>query len=209
MSKPELIKYRSHCCKQSAGCCGLFEVYRLKGSYESENERDERIQSMLARGIDAVVAVEDTGKLHKLLDSMNNSTMNWSYPIEWGFAGVLSSLDRPTPPNLYWMSDNMDEEGDVHNGPFSTKNFVMWLKEMDVGDLHEVPARNSHRGGGHPIQIWVWHPNWPKVREVVNHAYTLAKEYHKEIVSVEKQIAQIRVDQNREYIATFSRAAGW
>lgn len=204
-----MLRYRSHCLKQSAGCCGLFELYRLKGTYESLKERDERIDGLLKSGLQAATHVEDTGKLHQLLDSMNNSTLNWSYPVEWGFAGVLSALDRPTPPNLYWMSDNMDEEGDVHNGPFSTKNFVMWLKEMDVGALHEVPARNSHRGGGHPIQIWVWHPDWPKVREVVTHCYNLAKEYHKEIASVEERIEQIRKDQNRAYLDTFSQAAGW
>lgn len=204
-----LVKFRSHNLKQSAGCCGLFELFRLKGSYETAKERDSRIDKLLKAGVDATVHVEDPGKLHHLLDSMSSGTFQWSYPVEWAFAGVLSALDRPTPPNLYWMSDNMDEDGDVHTGAFSTKNFVMWLKEMDVGDLHEVPAQKSHRGGGHPIQIWVWHPNWDKVREVITHCYTLAKEYHKEIASVEAKVAKARQDRNKEYLNTFSQAAGW
>lgn len=203
-----LLKYRNFQLKQSAGCCGLFEIFRLRGAYESEDERAKRIEQLMLH-CTQITPVTDAGKLHKLLDSMHQSSLIWSFPLEWGFAGVLSALDRPTPPNLYWMSDNMDDEGDVHTGAFSTKNFVMWLKEMDVGDIHEVPAKASHRGGGHPIQIWVYHPDWPKVREVITTAYNLAKEYHKEILNVEDKVTQVRIDRNKEYIATFSRAAGW
>jgi hypothetical protein len=187
----------------------LFEIYRLKGAYETVKEREARIDKLIKQGITEGNKVIDGNKLHTLLLGMNNATYQWSYPIEWGFAGLISACDRPTPPNLYMMSDNMDEEGDVHNGPYSTKNFVMWLKEMDVGDIHEVPARNSHRGGNHPIQVWVWHPDWPKCREVVQQCYDLAKEYHKEIENVEEKIVQVRKDRNAQYLSTFSSAAGW
>ena len=203
------LKFWDSQVRQSNGCCGLFELYRLKGAYEEKEQLDERVEALIAAGTSTGIQVEDEGKLHKLLTSMNEATVQWSFPVEWGFAGVLSKIDRPTPPNLYMMSDNMDDEGDVHNGPFSTKNFVSWLKEMDVGAIHEVPAQESHRGGGHPIQVWIYHPDWPKVREVVTQCYELAKAFHKEIASVEERIIQSRKDRNAVYLKTFARAAGW
>lgn len=194
---------------QSQGCCGLFEIYRLKASYETEKERDARTKALMDAGIAQGAKVQKSEALHKLLRSMTEAEYGWSVPIEWGFAAVLDKLDRNTPPNLFFMSDNLDEDGDVHTGAFSTKNFVAWLKEMDVGALHETPPQKSHRGGAHPLQVWVWHPDWDKVREVTSHCMTLALDYYKEIESVEEKIIEARKDRNRKYLNCFAEAAGW
>lgn len=203
-----IVKYH-YKLAQSQGCCGLYEVYRLKASYESEKAREKRIKGYLKDPISTIRTVEECNHLAQQLAEFSDSEMRWSYPIEWGFAGVLDRMNRGVQPNLIYMSDNMDAEGDVHTGPFSTKNFVSWIKEMDIGDIHETPPRPSHRGGNHPIQVWVWHPEWDKIEEVVNHCHDLARDYYKEIKNVEKQFVKARRDANRELIGRVLDVAGW
>lgn len=193
---------------QSNGCCGMHELYRLKASYETMADAEERHKHMVTMGI-PMTLVATAPYLHELVHNMLESTMCWPIPVEWGYTHILSKLYHGARSNIIVMSDNMDDEGDVHIGPFGTKHFAKWVQTMDIGDVHEVPARKSHRGSGHMLQVWVWHPDWNKVSTLVKQCLVLAREYFKEIEDAEKDIKQQRADANAKLIEKLATAAGW
>jgi hypothetical protein len=186
----------------------LYELFRLKASYETEAEMRVRHKTQEEMGL-PIVRCDRHKRLHEFIEDLTTCTMGWSVPVEWGFAAVLSKMTAGTKANLILMSDNLDDEGDVHVGPFGTKHFVQWLKTMDVGEIHDTPARESHRGKKPRLQVWIWHPDWEKVETLNRQGMLLALKYYKEIKNVEKELEAKQRNANSELLATFSRAAGW
>jgi len=202
---------------QSHGCCGLYELYRLKATYETEAERSARHDAFITCGVVQGGPVKRACKLHEQVEQFTKAGMGWSIPVEWGFAAILDKLrgvgrgleDRSGGPNIVMLSDNMEDEGDVHIGPFGTKHFVAWIKDMDIGPVHETPMRKSHKASARNLQVWIWHPDYDKIKTVCAQAYELTTAYLKEIANVEETIKAQKVEQNDRYRELFNNADGW
>lgn len=204
MSKQQYLKGFQWTKAQSKGCCALFEIFRLTGSYESEDERAKRI-SQISNDPDLIGVVPENNdqvsvKVPMLADA------GWSVPIEWGFAAILDGI--ADTGNIFYLSDNVDESGDFHEGPFATRAFAKWLMEMDCGEVFEIPGRKSHKGGEHSIKVWVWHPDWKKAKEIIDHTNSLADDYLTEVKDAYKQIAEARRAKNERFLKVFDEAWG-
>ena len=71
---------------------------------------------------------------------------------------VLEGMQR-TKYAIYFMSDNMDNSGDVHIGPFTTRGFVTWLRDHDLGAIQTCGPVISLRTRRN-IQGWIFVPHW-------------------------------------------------
>jgi len=60
--------------------------------------------------------------------------------------------------SIYFFSDNTEGVGDVHNGPFSTRNFIKWLRDEDMGAIHSSGPVTSLRTS-RELQSWIFVPN--------------------------------------------------
>lgn len=208
MAEEKLLKSTSWKYSQLHGSCGVFELYRLKASYETETERDHRLAILRNEAV-PIIPVLKGNTLSDQLRAFTDSSMGWSIPVEWGFTAVLDKLYNGTKANLIVMTDNIDDDGDVHIGPFGTKHFAKWVMENDLGDVHETPPRKSHRGRQPHLQVWVWHPNWENISTIITKCRMLALEYYKEIKNVEKEFEALRANANADLLRTLSQAAGW
>jgi hypothetical protein len=110
------------------GCCGAEIVFRLKG-------RDAPIYYGQARNPENVTA----DNLHGYIRM--GDTCGMGFPCWVGFAGVLSDIYpryvRFRNRSLFFASDNYTGVGDTHNGPFSTRNFIEWLRDNDLANITE------------------------------------------------------------------------
>jgi hypothetical protein len=68
---------------------------------------------------------------------MNNAR---AVPLELAFGAVLADMlkEEGISPLLWFASDSRAQSGDVHLGPFSTKNFLKWLKEKRLARIAKI-----------------------------------------------------------------------
>jgi len=82
------------------------------------------------------------------------------------FIAVLEDMIKNYKHSIYFLSDNTEGVGDVHNGPFSTRNFVKWLREEDMGAIHSSGPVTSLRTN-RELQSWIFVPNMIRCDAVV------------------------------------------
>ena len=117
------------------GCCQASEVYRLRACY-SDRPGQPSMRMFL-------------------------ENLRWTphaYPIELGFLNVLSEMYTPGGRELFIAFDSMSNYGDVHRGPFSTKNFIKWAIENNY-----ITATSHCRGY---MKGWIFHLNNKTARYV-------------------------------------------
>jgi hypothetical protein len=71
---------------------------------------------------------------------------------------VLEDMLKNYRYSIYFFSDNTEEVGDVHIGPFSTRSFVKWLRKEDMGAIHSSGPVTSLRTS-RELQSWIFVPN--------------------------------------------------
>jgi len=99
--------------------------------------------------------------------------------VKYGFAAVLERCTRLTF-SMYFMSDNMSEDGDIHLGPFSTRNFVKYLQDNNLGTIvtaGPVTSLNTDRD----IQGWIFLPHWKSITKHVKKLRLELITYYKEL----------------------------
>jgi hypothetical protein len=102
-----------------------------------------------------------------------------AFPIEMAFYMVIECM-KGSKYSMYVATDNMTTEGDVHKGPFSTKNFVNWLQFKHYANIATAGPVTSLRTNK-TIQGWVIHPNWTRINEEFIPARDEFIKYAKEI----------------------------
>ena len=152
---------------QSMGCCGMLEVYRLNGIYKTPTE----IASAHARvnGDTSKISIK-SAFLHQLIERYapyHEDNTGQSYELADGFLAVLSFIwmhEQNRGYTTLFLSDNMGSEGDVHLGDFSTKNFMEWFIDEELGVVATTPDTvKSHKGTQQPIRAWIVQPDWKKI----------------------------------------------
>lgn len=90
-------------------------------------------------------------------------------PEEVGYAAVLQQLRDSYKYSIYYMSDNMDELGDVRLGPFNTRTFHTWLYLNNlIGSATTGPTQSLTTG--RTLQAWVITPNWRECTKIIHEA---------------------------------------
>jgi len=129
--------------------------------------------------------------------------------IDMAFASVLESMQVHV---IYVFSDNMTEEGDVHLGDFSTRNFVKWLRDNDLGSFQTTGPLTSNRTQ-RMIQGWFFMPSQVLLKNMIETQrtalYNKIKELNsdsdvKDISTTEGRTEAIRAEAFAESITT-----GW
>jgi len=122
------------------GCCAAQELYRMRAYYTDQAGSDRRYMT-------------DPEGMRWRADGPQ-----YAYPIELGFLMVLTDLYSPGNVDMWIAFDNMGRDGDVHTGPFSTKNFIKWAIENNY--IVATSHRRTYMKG------WIFHLNLKTCRYV-------------------------------------------
>ena len=166
------------------GCCGIGTVARLASSRCYPSAKAQNIESWLS--------LEEPFPLLSDLPTWENATLQtifiylarrpeglrWAgrrgYESWYGsavtqdqaFAMLTQHITTIHQYAIYFMSDNVQGEGDVHVGPFNTRSYVRWLRDNDLGAVHTsgpIESRRTH----HNIQGWIFVPHYGRCAEIV------------------------------------------
>ena len=131
-------------CETLENCCSGFEIARLEERevwrtekhYFDWYERESRDGwSSRPRNLRR----DEVLNLGNLLNDLD------AVPCWVMFAAVLNSIkprNKAARDNyVYQATDNYVGRGDVHNGPFSTRNFVDWLADNNLAEVAQVRTR--------------------------------------------------------------------
>lgn len=120
-------------------CCGARVLFRLGGQYITHEDFNSAgtfgtgFTAMGVRAITRTFTEDDFLDYVKYWSEAENAAM----PIKVAYAAVLADL-RDIEATLFFASDSTRVSGDVHLGPFSTKNFMQWMWEHNLADMGEV-----------------------------------------------------------------------
>jgi hypothetical protein len=130
-------------------------------------------------------------------------------PVPIAYAAVLESLDKYA---IYFMSDNMDQRGDVHIGPMSTREFAKWCYYEGLGQFQTTGLVESLRTGKN-LQGWMMTPNWLAIHAVVKkhreELITMIKELNKHDNIKERHTSRTRARERRSRALAEGLVAGW
>lgn len=213
MNEEYLVTSHSYRCTSLRGSCGVFELYRINGAYEKSSDMEARHKALQATSGTTTVIQSAISRANTLLSPrlkvIANSTMRWSYPVEWAFAAIVDDVRHNYSPNLLVLTDNMSERGDVHLGACATRHLVKWIQDTGLGQIYETPQRKTHKPDGALLQAWVWHPDWRAVRVASNATNKLLTDYLKEIRNVEKDFTAHQQAENDRIRQQVLSAANW
>jgi hypothetical protein len=137
-------------------CCGANVLLRLEASYCNGPQRREQIRRLQQDNF-RVRAAE--GYLN-LVNGGLHSTAH-AIPYNMAMAAVLQDM-MGEGPVLWICTDNIlpAEGGDVHQGPFSTREMTAWLPRHGLADVYQ----GSTNGPGR-IKTWSWTLDLPACAE--------------------------------------------
>ena len=176
MTKTTWVRNIRYNIKGQDGCCGAASVFRLNAGEISESSRDTAIRQW-HRHPNAKMALvgyynwkKDTLYANmKRLERMpvtkptryGEDTNYWkggAVPLHWAFVATLEAMEY-NKQAMYLMTDNVAGEGDVELGPYNTRDFTFWVRDMQIGQITTCGPVKSLRTGKH-IQGWIFLPNW-------------------------------------------------
>jgi hypothetical protein len=198
----------------TAGCCGIGSIHRLAGRYCAASQRDAAVKAWYesedpkalmsdmpgwsTRSTMAQIFAMSAKRPQGVRYKGTQATATWygaAVPVELCFAAVLEEmLDKKYV--IYFMSDNMTQHGDVHTGPFSTKAFVRWLRDNEVGQFQATGPLESMRTT-RLIQGWMFTPNWDQVSKLAEAGKKDLIKYFKELNN-DKRVKDPEQDRLRE-----------
>jgi len=152
-------------------CCSVDTPVRLRSNVASKRDVERDLRETAQRG--RLSHYEDLKTRDWITRcGLQNIVKNHSgpprsaIPVEVAFAGVLDDLLTMGHAMMFVMTDNMTVRGDVHRGPFSTKNFCKWLEDNELANV--ISMRNGR------MKTWVFHFTGTRrlARGAVNRAIT-------------------------------------
>jgi len=144
-------------------------INRLRGEYRVSAATANRAAKKM-KGSAKPISIEQRPHLHLLMAAYSP---HWEaggygqhYELADGFASVLDECAKEYGKyTTIIMSDNMRRSrGDVHTGIFSTKNFMEWFIDEELG-LVTTPEDtvDSHTDTNAPLRVWIINPDWTKI----------------------------------------------
>jgi len=171
---------------QQQGCCGMGVITRLNSATCTPSQRDANRDSWLAL-VEPKPLMSDlpnwrSAHLKTMLNFLDRRPqgMQWMgrrQSTRWyggavsthvAFMAVVEDAMKNQRYSMYFLSDNTEGVGDVHNGPFSTRNFVKWLRDNDMGAIHSPGPVTSLRTQ-RELQSWIFVPNTARCDAQVEH----------------------------------------
>jgi len=153
------------------GCCGIGTIARLGGTTICERRRLDSYEAWKKTNpTQSLVRTNTDLPLTALLNIACTRTHKVVLPtIDEAFASVWDHCTGHGKHAIYFCSDNMSGEGDVHTGPFSTRAFVKWSVDNNLGCMQTTGPITSRRTG-HYIQGWMFIPNWEVIDQTIGRA---------------------------------------
>ena len=193
------------------GCCGAGTIARITGTPSTRSQRESARNDWYNNSAAVLALVkprsnwkEDTitqcMKRNARMPLSSDSTYqrgsavnHWrggDVTLDVAFGSILEQL-KASKYALYFMSDNVDGEGDVHLGPCNTRDFTKWLVTHQLGTIMTAGAVVSLRTGKR-IQGWIFHPDWTAVNQMV------AKQRASYIAMIEEMNSDPRLKERTE-----------
>ena len=130
-----------------SGCCGARILSRLGAGYYDPKSVD-LTTCTLGRNATTINRFARTVKNNNASRGGTGGieVTSLPLPLEVCFAAVLQQmrLDMGRPSQVWVATDNVVGRGDVHNGPFSMRNFMQWLKDNELAEVTESSRVGSN-----------------------------------------------------------------
>ncbi len=186
------------------GCCGIGTISRLGAvRYLQETELEREAEGWRKSKPTRPNVSMLCGRTLKSM-AQCASTQAWTPclpTLEEGYWALLEDCRESAKYAVYFLSDNVHNQGDVHLGGFATRHFVKWLQLNELGSVVSTGPVQSLRTG-HNIQGWMFTPNWGVIREgigKVKEGYiSRIKEINSADTETKASIQQARHDAGRE-----------
>jgi len=175
----------------AAGCCGIGTISRLHGVRVTAAQRASDLSVMDAdkqclgyysrvgqfTHIRMRAVLATLNKLPDYPDNMGGQQRRiWhggAVPLDVAYMSVLDTMSHQTRHVAYYMSDNVEGEGDVHLGPFNTRDFHKWMvhnnlcSSVSTGPMMSLKTNRE-------LQAWIIQPYWKYVNKyLMNHKHEL------------------------------------
>ena len=182
------------------GCCGIGTVARLRANYPDKARIKGSLLKWESQKKPALLArLGDEDRMAEVIKTMNRQP--WAgrqpyisayelpatyfaataLPIELVFTALLEKMIVCSCYGIWFFSDNVTTEGDVHMGAFSTRLFVEWMIQENLGTMQTTGPILSRRTGRN-IQGWMVTLNWPNCEARIEreraHLQRLIKEFN-------------------------------
>ena len=181
------------------GCCGIGTVSRLRANYPAPavimlahklwQERDDARLLDQRHGNDLVARVRNIQRFPydsaiQVSTSIYNLPSNYfaatAVPQDIAYAMVLSQMLSNQNYGIWFLSDNVSGgHGDVHLGEFTTRGFVYWCHNNNLGTMQTTGPQTSRRTRD-DIQGWMLTLHWDNCTEKVRTANSALTELIKE-----------------------------
>ena len=162
------------------GCCGMATISRLNSRYCSESAKKANLASWYAATSPHAImsdlpkwTTQDMQQILLYSDQRPQGVL-WSgrlgyagwfggaVPVRIGFIAMLEQMYKHQKHAMYFLSDNTEQQGDVHTGPFSTLRFVQWAFDENLGSFVTSGPVTSLRTQ-RTIQGWIFTPHWDTI----------------------------------------------
>jgi len=168
--RTKLVTQLSYNISNAVGCCGIGTISRLHAKTVLPARKAVEIQryatSKTPCGYFDNVSKWQNDPMRSILRRINNMPNNlqkrWNgggVSTDIAYMSVLDTLLRGPTHVAYYMSDNVEGEGDVHLGPFNTRDFHQWMVAHNLcGSITTGPmiSRKTNRA----LQAWIIQPCW-------------------------------------------------
>ena len=125
------------------GSCGASIVIRLEAEYTAQQNIERSVKNRYP-SFNHKHPITIVGRLSDQIrhdwDSYNRA------PLNAAFGAGLDDMYLD-PEHIFFATDNLRGTGDVHNGAFSTRNFIQWLKDNDLVNITESPLAREYLQG--------------------------------------------------------------
>ena len=209
------------------GCCGIGTVARLKACYPEPADitrhllhwREATRPQILRPRHDSLDVMIKQIQRFPFIKEVHSTTYGLpsvyfkgtAIPLEMAFASVIDSMLTCENYGLWFLSDNVSGAGDHHSGEFSTRAFVRWCKDKDLGAWQTSGPVTSWRTT-RDIQGWIFTMHKKACRSVVEvHKDTLLKmikewNSNEQVKSKGQAAIHAHVTESRELTAGFDDA---
>ena len=136
-------------------CCAATVPIRLEASYCTPRQQKINLRQLVSAEFSVARVTDTFSYAYALKDILMDAAM--AVPLDMIFGSILDDMyhSENSTADLFICTDNITNpaNGDVHKGPFSTKNLVQWLVDNDLATVYQgaILYKGARRADGAPI----------------------------------------------------------
>lgn len=174
-------------------CCAATIPIRLEASYCTLHQQKINLRQLVRAEFSVNHLTDTFSYAYAIKDILIDAAM--AMPLDMVFGAVLNDMyhNENNTANLFMCTDNITKPatGDVHKGPFSTKNLVQWLIDNDLATVYQgailykkafMPDGSLSNKSQRAVTTWSWVLRPTATKKYITKIRAAFKEHYNELV---------------------------